>query len=225
MASFLLLALALAQPVDYEREGGTGILTITPGSNGLRKFGLSTFGANAHSCELGGTIKGSQGTLYDNEPGQPECRITFVQKGNVIEVTPQSQDACMGVCGARASFEGRYFLPPQACTPGPSKAVKETFLEQYKAKHYQQAYQGLNGWLEQCSHLLYWMEADRARNDLALAQYHMKQSSACKATLAKTYAAGMKTLKAVEEDLPPIDYEAYAGTAKATFHNLKLCSK
>jgi hypothetical protein len=69
------------------------------------------------------------------------------------------------------------------------------------------------------------MEADRARNDLALAQYHMKQSSACKATLAKTYAAGMKTLKAVEEDLPPIDYEAYAGTAKATFHNLKLCSK
>jgi hypothetical protein len=53
MASFLLLALAHAQPVDYERGGGTGILTITPGSNGLRKFGLPTFGAATfHNLKL-----------------------------------------------------------------------------------------------------------------------------------------------------------------------------
>ena len=44
-------------------------------------------------------------------------------------------------------------------------------------------------------------------------------------TLARTYAAEMKTIKAVEENLPPADYEAYAGTAKATYHNLKLCGK
>ena len=79
MATVLLLALALAaaQPVDYEREGGTGTLTITPAAKGVKKFGLSTFGANAHTCELGGNIKGKQGTLYDSEPGQLECRITF----------------------------------------------------------------------------------------------------------------------------------------------------
>jgi len=227
MATVLLLALALAaaQPVEYEREGGTGTLTITPASKGMKKFGLSTFGANAHTCELGGNIKGTQGTLYDSEPGQPECRITFAQKGDVIEVTTQTQDACSGVCGARATFEGRYFLPPQACTPAASKATRDAFLVQYKAKNYPQAYEMLNGWLDQCSHLLFWMDADRARNDLALAQYHMKQPAACMDTLARTYAAEMKTIKALEENLPPADFEAYAGTAKATFHNQKLCTK
>ena len=227
MATALLLSLALAtaQPVEYEREGGTGTLTITPAGKGMKKFGLSTFGANAHTCELGGHIKGTQGTLYDKEPGQPECRITFAQKGDVIEVTTQTQDACSGVCGARATFEGKYFLPPAACTPAASKATKDAFLAQYKAKNYQFAFEMLNGWLDQCSHLLHWMEADRARNDLALAQYHMKQPEACVDTLARTYAAEMKTIKAVEDSLPPVDYEAYAGTAKATFHNLKLCGK
>lgn len=227
MAAALLLALALAtaQPVDYEREGGTGTLTIMPSAKGTKKFGLSTFGANAHTCELGGTIKGNQGTLYDHEPGEPECRITFTQKGDMIEVTAQSQDACSSVCGVRATFEGRYFLPPPACTAGASKEVKDAFLAQYKAKHYQQAYDTLNGWLDQCSYLLHWMESDRVLNDLALAQYHMQQPAACLATLAKTYAAEMKTIKAVEEELPPADYDAYASTAKATFHNQKLCGK
>lgn len=227
MATVLLLALALAaaQPVEYEREGGTGTLTITATAKGMKTFGLSTFGANAHTCELGGHIKGTQGTVYDNEPGQPECRITFAQKGDVIEVTAQSQDACAGMCGARATFEGRYFLPPPACTPGASKAAKDAFLALYRAKNYQQAYDTLDTWLDQCSHLLHWMETDRALNDMALAQYHMKQPEACMETLSKTHAAEMKTLKGVEESLPPADYEAYASTAKATFHNLKLCSK
>ena len=227
MATVLLFALALAgaQPVEYEREGGTGTLTITPAAKGMKKFGLSTFGANAHTCELGGNIKGTQGTLYDDEPGQQDCHITFTQKGDMIEVTKQSQDACLGVCGARATFEGKYYLPPPACTPSASKAVKEAFLVQYKAKNYQQAYETMSGWLNECSHLLYWMESDRALNDLALAQYHMKQPAACMDTLARTYAAEMKTMKAVEENLPPADFEAYAGTAKATFHNLKLCGK
>lgn len=227
MATVLLFALALAaaQPVDYEREGGTGTLTITPVAKGVKKFGLSTFGANAHTCELGGNIKGTQGTLYDNEPGEPECRITFAQKGDMIEVTAQSQDACASVCGVRATFEGRYFLPPPACTPSASKAAKDAFLAQYTAKNYQQAYDTLNRWLEQCSHLLHWMETDRVLNDLALAQYHLQQPAACVETLAKTYAAEMKTMKAVEDELPPADYDAYAGTAKATFHNLKLCGK
>ncbi len=227
MATALLLALALAsaQPVEYEREGGTGTLTITPAGKGMKKFGLSTFGANAHTCELGGNIKGMQGTLYDSEPGQPECRITFAQKGDVIEVTTQTQEACSGVCGVRATFEGKYYLPPPACTPAASKETRDAFLVQYKARNYAQAYETLNGWLDQCSHLLFWMEADRARNDMALAQYHMKRPADCMETLARTYAAEMKTIKAVEENLPPADYEAYAVTAKATFHNLKLCGK
>lgn len=221
----LLLALAAAQPVEYEREGGSGTLTITPAANGVKKFGISTFGANAHTCELGGTIKGNTGRLYEQEPGQPECRITFSQKGNVIEVTAQSPEACTGMCGARATFEGRYLLPPPACSMAASKAAKESFLVQYKAKSYQEAYDTLNNWFVQCENLQHWMEADRARNDLAITQYHLKQPSACLATLARTFAARLRTMKALEEELAPLDYEAYAGTARATFHNLKLCSK
>lgn len=72
--------------------------------------------------------------------------------------------------------------------------------------------------------LPHWTEADRVLNDLMLA-HHMQQPAACMATLAKTYAAEMKTMKAVEDDLPPADYDAYASTAKDTFHNLKLCGK
>jgi hypothetical protein len=212
-------------PVEYEREGGTGTLTLTPGANGVRKFGISTFGANAHTCELGGTIRGGVGKLYEQEAGQPPCHISFAQKGTVIEVKAQSLEACMGYCGARASFEGRYHLPPQACTPGASKAVKAAFLKFYKGKNFDQAYDTLNGWFGQCSHLTHWMEADRTRNDLAVTLFHLKQPASCLSTLAATYAAQMKSLKALEEDLPPLDYEAYAAIAKATFHNLKLCGK
>lgn len=224
-AALLLLALAAPQSVEYEREGGTGTLTITSAANGVKKFAISTFGANAHTCELSGTIQGSVGRLDDQEPGQPECRIVFAQKGNVIDVRPQSEDACGGLCGIRATFDGKYMVPPAACLPAPSKAAKESFLALYKAKNYQQAYDTLNKWYAACGSLQHWMELDRVRNDLALTQYHMKQPAACRATLAQTLAAEMKTLKAVEEELAPLDYEAYAGTAKATFHNLKLCSK
>ncbi|XLZ72960.1 hypothetical protein ABT364_13585 [Massilia sp. SR12] len=224
-AVLLMLALAAAQPVEYEREGGTGTLTITTDAKGVKKFTISTFGANAHTCELGGTIQGTVGRLDEREPGQPECRILFARTGNVIDVKPQSDDACAGLCGLRATFDGRYMVPPAACVPAASKASKESFLALYKAKSYQQAYDALNKWYKACGHLQHWMELDRARNDLALTQYHMKQSAACRATLAPTMAAEMKTLKAVQEELAPLDYEAYAGTAKATFHNLKLCSK
>ncbi|WP_028100807.1 hypothetical protein [Pseudoduganella violaceinigra] len=229
MSTALLLALALdltaAPPVEYDREGGTGTLTITQGSNGEKKFTLSTFGPNAHDCELSGSIKGTIGTLDDQGPGEPECRIAFAQKGSVVEVTPQSMEACAGVCGARATFHGRYYVAPRACKPAASKATKDAFLVQYKAKNYQQAYDTLNGWLGQCSHLMHWMEADQVRNDLAMTQFHLKQPAACLATLAKNYAAKMKTIKALEEELPPMDYEAYVKTAKATFFNQKLCSQ
>lgn len=224
-AVLLLVLLAAAPPVEYEREGGSGTLTLSTNAKGVKKFAISTFGANAHTCELGGTIHGTFGRLDDQEPGQPECRIAFAQKGNVIEVTSQSEEACAGMCGSRASFDGRYMVPPAACLPAASKASKESFLTLYKAKSYQQAYDTLNKWYMACGHLQHWMELDRTRNDLALTQYHMKQPAACRATLAQTLAAEMKTLKAVEEELAPLDYEAYAGTAKATFHNLKLCSK
>lgn len=224
-AALLLLALAAPQSVEYEREGGTGTLTITTAANGVKKFGISTFGANAHTCELSGNIQGTIGRLDDQEPGQPECRIVFTQKGDVMEVRPQSEDACAGLCGIRATFDGRYMVPPAACLPAASKTAKESFLALYKAKNYQQAYDTLNKWYSACGHLQHWMELDRTRNDLALTQYHMKQPAACRATLSATLAAEMKTLKAVETELAPLDYEAYAGTAKATFHNLKLCSK
>ncbi|WP_342114327.1 hypothetical protein [Pseudoduganella sp. OTU4001] len=224
-AILLLLALSAAQPVEYEREGGSGTLTISPGANGVKKFGISAFGANAHSCELGGTIKGNVGRVYENEPGQPECLINFAQQGGAIEVTAQSMEACSSMCGARATFEGKYLLPPPACTPGANKAAKAGFLELYRAKQYQQAFDTLNNWFAQCANLQHWMEADRTRNDLAITLYHMKQPSACLATLSRTYAAEMKSMKAVEAELAPLDYEAYASTAKATFHNLKICSK
>ena len=227
MASAVLFALVLAavQPVEYEREGGTGTLTITSTAKGAKKFAISTFGANAHTCELSGTIQGTVGRLDDLEPGQPECRVNLVQKGSVVEVSPQSEEACAGLCGTRATFDGKYMLPPAECKPAASKAAKEFFLALYKGKNYQQAFDVLNKWSTACASLQHWMERDRTLNDLALTQYHMKQPAACLATLSKTLAAEMKTLKAVEEELAPLDYEAYASTAKATFHNLKLCSK
>jgi hypothetical protein len=227
MAAALLLALALdaGQPVEYVREGGFGTLTMTPAGNGAKAFELSTFGANAHDCSLSGTIKGDIGKTNDTEPGQPECRIAFAQKGNMIEVTPQTPEACREYCGARASFDGKFYLPPPACTQGASQQAKDAFLSQYKARNYAQAYEGLNAWFGTCSFLVHWIDADRVRNDLALAQYHMKQPAACMATLANTVAAKAKTLKALEEELPPVEWDSYAPTAKATFYNMKLCSK
>jgi len=46
MSSVLLLSLALAvaQPVEYKRERGTGTMTISTASNGVKEFRISTIG-------------------------------------------------------------------------------------------------------------------------------------------------------------------------------------
>jgi len=227
MSSVLLLSLALAvaQPVEYKRERGTGTMTISTAGNGVKEFRISTIGAAGHSCDLEGTIKGNVGRQRGSAQDTAECLITFKQKGDTMEVDSPTLDICSESCGARATFYGNYYLPPAACKPGPSKKTKDEFLKQYKARNYAQAYVTLNEWFGKCEHLMFWIDVDRTRNDLALTQYHMNQPAACLATLAKNYAAEKNTMEEVQLGLPREEYEAYASTAKATFHNLKLCGK
>jgi len=227
MAPLFLLALAFAdvQPGEYTRELGTGTLTITSAGAGIKEFRISTIAAAGHMCELDGTLNGNVGKQKQYDADSPECLVNFTQRGNVVDVASNTREACLEGCGARATFEGTFYLPPAACKPGASRQVKDTFLRQYKARNYAQAYQTLNEWFGKCEHLMFWVDVDNTRNDLALAQFHMNQPAACLATLAKTYAAKKKTIEEVQLRLAYVDYEAYASTAKATFHNLKLCKK
>jgi len=227
MASTLLFALALAaiQPGEYKRERGSGTLTITSAGNGTKEFRISTIGSAAHMCELEGTISGNIGKQRGGEPGDPECLVAFTQQGNKIEVDTPTLDVCSESCGARATFYGSYYLPPPACKPAAIRKTKDEFLKQYKARNYAQAYDTLNEWFGKCEHLMFWVDVDRTRNDLALTQYHMNQPGACMATLANTYAARKKSIEDVQLGLPNVEFEAYVSTARATFHNLKLCGK
>lgn len=75
-----------------------------------------------------------------------------------------------------------------------------------------------------------WIEIDQIRNDLALSQYHNRESSQCLETLNATLAAEFKDEEELKAGgprvyLPPCDFDNYICEAKATRFNKALCTK
>lgn len=207
-------------PGSYTYEGGWGTLTVkgTPGK--AQTFKLETLGGNAHSCTLEGDVKGLEGrTKGEDEP----CTIKLEPAGAQVTVTPVTEDACRGYCGARARFTGTYFLPAPECRPAAVTATRAKFKKRYDAKDYEGARALLAGLLTSCTPVINAFDVMWIRNDLALTQHHTGDDAGCRETLQPL------------EDLANEDPEnvgggepAYADTlkriARATRTNLKLCA-
>lgn len=227
LAALSATSAALAQtppPGEYETHNGWGALSISAGKNGVALFQIDTIGANAHVCSLNGKIKGDTGYAEAGE-ADPQCFITFKAVPGGFSVSAQTPETCREYCGARAGFEGAYLLPPSGCKPDEREARRSFFTAMYRLENYAQAYESLNSFYKQCGDFLNWIEIDKVRNDLAIAQYHLGQNASCLSILKDTLGATQANEEELSASLPPSDFDSYLPVAQATWFNLKLCGK
>lgn len=184
------------------------------------KFSIATTGGNCHECSVDGRFSGMHGIVDD---GVSSCRFDASVGGPSVrlEIPAAQQDGCRAFCGARAVFEGEYRKPPAACTKAARSSRLEEARRAYRARDYATARAGLRGLVAECATFTDWIELDRERNDLALAELHAGDPAQCLKVLADTTAAGAKN----EDDLglPPCDKDNYLSTAKSTWHNRSVC--
>jgi hypothetical protein len=154
-------------PGNYILDHDNGTLSIQQDRQDQSLFKIETIGANCHTCDVSGVIQNGVGRS-DAAYGEAQCRIAFAIHGTSIEVTPITEEACRGYCGARASFEGAYSIPPADCTKDAQQAERDKSLRLYRAHRYASAANLLRALTVQCSNFINWIEADRIRNDLAL---------------------------------------------------------
>lgn len=207
-------------PGRYLRSGG--VLTVKRAPDGTLHFSIETVGANCHSCALDGTVTHGIGTVAGDSPDET-CRIRLNTQGDTVEVQPLTASGCRNDCGMRASFDGDYHLPSAACTESGRRAGREAALRSYRARNYRAAAGAYAAQLGQCAPFMDWIEQDRLRNDLALAQFHAGDATACLKTLDATEAGGVRDEDALREHLPPCDFDTYLKVARATWHNRALC--
>ncbi|MCX9156274.1 hypothetical protein OPU71_09095 [Niveibacterium sp. 24ML] len=215
-------------PGDYIRPGDTGSLKIERRS-GQSWFSLTTSGTNGHGCDVSGRMVGDiaeyVGELSNEQEHPCRLRLTPSGDGTQIDVQTVTEDACRTFCGARAGLDGDFRRPPKTCTRLAQRETRNRFSALYRSKHYREASAELATMLEVCGEYIDWVETDRVRNDLALAYLHGGSPEHCLRTLAKTAAASDESEAALQERLPPYDYETYLPVARATWYNLRLCER
>jgi hypothetical protein len=199
-------------------------MTIKSLEDGKMSFSIESVGGNGHICSVTGSIDGTTGTAEDEGTANPEtCKIAFVVGRSFIQVKSSSGD-CRYYCGARAGFDGTYWIPPAACQSEQRGKRHEVFTARYREKQYAQAYAMLKAQFDQCVRFFNWIEIDGNRNDLAVTAFHLGRSGECRQILNKTIAAKYRSKEELREFMPPTDFDNYLPVAEATWHNKKLCS-
>ncbi len=239
LAATLIVNAAFAGPANTDLRPGKYILTDDSGTLVIRKgegkkltFAIDTVGGNCHLCGVTGVISGAKGRAdaWSEDGSEPACDIAFSAKGTSIQVEALTDAACRNHCGARASFDGTYSMPPTACTAAARQKQRDTSLGLHKARRYSAAAQALEGLINQCGGFMNWIEIDQVRNDLALAQYRNGEFAQCLSTLSETRVGHVKDEEELASGngpvfLPPCDFDNYIAVARATWFNKSLCSK
>lgn len=235
----LIASTAFAGTASTDIRPGKYILTDDSGTLVIRKgegkkqltFAIDTMGGNCHLCGVSGVISGNKGQAdpWADDASEPTCSIAFSAKGTAITVTPLTEAACRNHCGARASFDGTYRLPPAACTAAARQKQRDASLRLHKAGRYSDAAQALEGLIHQCGSFMNWIEIDQARNDIAVAQYRKGEFAQCLTTLSYTRVGHVKDEAELASGngpvfLPPCDFDNYIAVARATWFNRSLCS-
>ncbi len=222
--AFPLVVSAQASPPagEYITENGWGNLIVKSPKSGAATFSIMALGANGHTCTLDGEIKNGQARLAESDKDKP-CMVTFRQKVYDIEVSASPFEECRSYCGARAGFEGLYLKPARGCDSSAIKKTRAAFKRLYDNKAYEQAKAELTSIIPGCEKTLYWTEAGRIRNDLAITEYKLGNMAACQQILAPLAADAAKTDEDLRDNYPPTDAENYLPVIKATRTNLRLC--
>lgn len=240
LSAALLTITAWSGPTHADIHPGKYILTDDSGTLVIRQgegkkqltFAIDTVGGNCHLCGVTGVISGNTGRAdpWVDDGSEPACDIAFSAKGSAIQVQALTEAACRNYCGARASFNGTYRLPPAACTAAARQKQLDASLRLHKAGRYSEAAQALEGLIHQCGGFMNWIEIDQVRNDLAVAQYRKGEFAQCLTTLSLTRVGHVKDEAELASGngpvfLPPCDFDNYIAVARATWFNRALCTK
>ncbi|MCZ8285022.1 MAG: hypothetical protein O9353_06160, partial [Bacteroidia bacterium] len=184
------------------------------------KFRIETIGANGHICELGGAITNGKSQLEKSA-----CQVNFKAEGQTLTVATNDSDACKDFCGARSWFEGVYRKPPPFCVSKNVETVRKKFKQEYLAKNYSAALALINPVATQCKPFLFWIDAGRVLNDLALTQFKLDDRAGCIRTLQGLAKDAAMSDEEVRGNFPPTDADMYLPVVRATRTNLRLCTK
>ena len=225
LASLAVHGKEAIEPGAYIGEGGSGTLSIKRKENALM-FKINAVGANGHTCDLDGEIKGTRATLKVDGEDKP-CIVNFLAKKEGIEVGSSQgvEGMCRMFCGARAYFDGLYLKPAAGCDDASRSRTRKQFKSEYDSKDYAKARATLEPLIEKCGKTLHWVELGYLSNDLAITQYKLQDFAGCLRTL-QDYAADAKLSdKEVQESMPPFDGEMQLKIVRAARTNIKLCQK
>jgi len=208
------------KPGSYIRQGGQGSLELTLDKSGKLAFDIETTGGNAHTCELSGAVMGHEGKTGSDDG--PACTVRFdVDASGNLTLTSVTDDACRAFCGARADFDGKYFLPAPACETKAVTATQSKFKKLYDQKKLADAIQVLEPVLKQCEQVIDRFQVIGIRNDLAITHHKLKDDAGCLQVLAplRTWAQDTDpgAEPAFEDILKPL--------VKATRFNFKTCGQ
>ena len=223
--SFIAVAADTIRPGDYSQEGGWGTLTVSPPSKDGQPFSLSSFGPNAHTCEMDGIIKNRKAVLDVGE-AEKKCVIHFQASKQGIDVTVKESehDQCRQFCGIRAWFTGLYLIPAKGCAQTELASVRKRFISLYRKKDYSSARMQLEPVLHNCGKTVHTFEDGDIRNDLAITLYHLKDYAGCLKTLEPLKQYAHMTSEQLKEEFPPTDADVMESIAKAARTNIRLCS-
>jgi hypothetical protein len=205
---------------EYVTEAGWGSLTLGVASRGSQSFSIQAIGANAHTCDLDGSLSNGKATL-EGFDAKSSCVVTIQRTGGgfKVEGTPD----CRAYCGARAGFDGEYLKPAPGCAPKEMTATRNRFQKLYDAKRPAEARAALEPLLANCARTTSEYESASIRNDLAVTFHKLKDFAACRAVLEPLAEEARMSDEQIRDGYPPADAEARISLAKSIRTNLKLC--
>ena len=207
---------------EYQREGGSGRLTITRQGPASLRFRLRAEGPNGHSCALEGEILAGVASLAPD--GTREiCRVVLGREGESVAVSSNGADACRVYCGVRASFEGLYRPTVMGCAEPARRAARRSFKALYDAGDHAKALATLQPVLERCAAATPWLEAGWIRNDVAITQLRLGAARDCLRTLEPLRADAARSEVDIRAAFPPSDADRYLAILRATRINASRC--
>lgn len=209
-------------PGEYITEKGLGHLTIKSSKTGIAGFAIMTADANGRVCDLDGEIINWRAELESSKQGKP-CIVTFKQRGNDIDVDSGTYNECREYCGAGAGFEGLYLKPDKGCDAPAIKKTRAAFKRLYDKKAYAEARAVLKPIVDGCAKTLDWFEDGWIRNDLAITEYKLGNTSACQQILKPLADEAAMKDEDLADNYPPANADSHIHLIKATRVNLKLC--
>lgn len=216
-----LVAANSPQPGEYVTEKGWGRLQVSKQGERLL-FSLDSVTGEA-GCSLNGEFKGGTGIVKEDSIPSA-CVLSFVERGQDLEVSASTQAECKKFCGYNGGFEGTYGRAKRGCRQDEIEQARNEYKRLYSDKDYKAAVVKLSPVLSDCLATLEWEEEGGIRIDLAIAQYKSGLHEECLETLSQYAEDAKRDDEEITEGWTPAFADRYLSIIQAARTNIALCT-